>query len=247
MLTALLNNEQVIARDAAKGSKGFICSCCKDEVVLVKGRLVTHHFRHKPPKVCSYGNGESEIHHRSKLELYDSLMNNTSCANVCVEKDFGFSRADVYAEINGVRVAVELQKSNLSIDDLIRRTENYKKLNISVLWLLVGLKDLDYKGRYSPSQWERWFHTAYFGKMYRYLEGSKVAKINLLPCEIYVDDYYSEDVGYVGGYSKVSKRYKYLSICDEELDITTDFHKSYRKRFVTRGIEVPESLLYMSK
>ncbi len=177
MLTALRKstNSKVLALAVEKTEAPFTCPTCIQEVVLHKGNIRVHHFKHKPPVTCPRGAGETEQHLRAKLAIYDALSGEPNVTELEIEKDFGPTSADVYARINGFPVAVEIQKSNLSVANITARTKNYYNLGINVLW--VGLSNPDLcSTKYSPRAWERWCHAAYFGRVY-YWDGGQVFRV----------------------------------------------------------------------
>jgi len=154
MLTARrqLDSAKVLARDCTNQEAPFVCPRCDRELILRKGRIKVHHFAHKPPVTCSFGAGETEQHHRAKLEILDALRTEAHVTELEVERDFGISVADVFAKISGVSVAIEIQRSALTVNDITSRTENYHRLGIAVLWL--GLPaSLPVAQKYSPKAW----------------------------------------------------------------------------------------------
>lgn len=74
-------------------------------------------------------------------------------------------RPDVSATIKGVPVAIEVQISSLSVETIMRRTIDYHRRGIYVLWLLQWTPALD-RPRYAPKIWEKWVHAAYYGRVY---------------------------------------------------------------------------------
>ena len=114
--------EKVIAKDEVKDNAPFICSNCFKTVILRKGKINIHHFAHKPPVTCAYGIGEKEVHRKCKTEFYEFLLNNTKASKVELERNLKTVRPDVSAYINDVPVAIEVQTSSLSINEIIRRT-----------------------------------------------------------------------------------------------------------------------------
>ncbi|AXY33944.1 competence protein CoiA [Yersinia pseudotuberculosis] len=201
MLTAKQNEKIIIARDAQKPGV-FRCPECDAPVTLRKGKIVAHHFAHKPPITCSYGKGESAEHHRVKLEIFDTLNNHPDAGEVELEKSFGPVRADVSARLDGRRVAFEIQRSAIDFDELHRRTVAYYQLGVSVAWILLPREDLS-KGRLSPRKWEIWTHAANMGEAYYWVGNGLVQPITFKKYDI---DVPSTDFG--GGYSYPSKRYR---------------------------------------
>jgi competence protein CoiA len=131
------DNLKVFASTSERDHGPFNCPGCKDELVLRKGRIKVHHFAHKPPYHCQRGEGESDAHRKCKESIYNSLSKYTHVTNLDVEADFGTVIADVYCLINNVRVAIEIQRSNLSVNEITARTSAYEKLGINVLWLAL--------------------------------------------------------------------------------------------------------------
>ncbi|MFX1409232.1 MAG: competence protein CoiA family protein [Promethearchaeota archaeon] len=91
-----------------------------------------------------------------------------------LEKYFNNRRADVYFKLHsGQEIAVEVQNSKISVKEIIRRTEDYNKKGIYVLWILNGEGSCvaspkfpkDEKGiRISTA--ESFLHRIYAGRVY---------------------------------------------------------------------------------
>lgn len=164
MLTALQNDKVVFARDAKKPGE-FICPECGELVTLRKGRIKIHHFAHRIKSSCGYGQGESELHMEIKLQVYDALVVHPEVEFVAIETKVGSSRPDVFAVIQGNKVAFEIQTSPATVDALYNRTANYEKQGVSVLWILAENPNFDTRYRIlHPSAWERWIHHSNSGK-----------------------------------------------------------------------------------
>lgn len=249
MLTALIKVDgvKVLARDSEKILAPFICPQCKSEVVLHKGLIRIHHFKHKPPITCSRGQGESEQHLRAKLAIRDALTSQPNVSNVEIEKDFRVSVADVYAEVDGIPVVVEIQRSNLSIADISKRTINYHQLGIAVVW--VGLPCEELSGdAYSPSAWERWCHAVYFGRVYYWHEGQTFRAIHFDAYEVLVEGHtWYESGGYehsTATYWKTSKRYKTPNP-GASVKLSHGFKKRFRQAWSGGTVEIPACTLFV--
>lgn len=72
MLVAQLDTRRIEAREAARGPD-YRCPECGRMVILKKGRIVTHHFAHKPPVDCAWGRGESHAHREAKTLFRDEF------------------------------------------------------------------------------------------------------------------------------------------------------------------------------
>ena len=249
MLKAIRSRDQkrVLAIDVARDDAPFHCPNCREDVVIKKGRIVTHHFAHAPPVTCSWGTGESPEHMRAKLEIFNALRTKSNVSLVEVEHELDDNRPDVYAVINGQRVAFEIQISRLDLADVARRTASYHSKNISVLWLALYSSEL-HSDRYSPKAWERWLHAAYFGRVY-YWRDPKVIPVHFsdysthVPTKTFWKDGWEHTAG---GYNRISKRWRTPEL-GAEVEIHRDFVSSVLKPFSGGFVEAPLRTVFIDK
>jgi competence protein CoiA len=238
---------KVIASDAEKNGVPYICPKCRTEVILHKGNIKSHHFKHKPPIICSRGAGETEAHYKAKTEIYNALKNIPTVTELELEKDFTISVADIYANISGIPVAIEIQKSSLSVNEIVDRTKNYNKLGIYVLWLGLFNEKLSSE-KYSPKAWEKWCHAAYFGRVYYWIKGQEILPIHFDPYKKYIEEQtWFEPGGYeqsAGGYEKTMKRYKNPNSGIPAL-ISRSFMANIKNSWSSGSIEIPECKIYL--
>ncbi|MDY0270585.1 competence protein CoiA [Trichloromonas sp.] len=243
------DERKVFARESTKEESPFVCPRCKNELVIRKGNIKIHHFAHKPPFNCSHGEGETEAHRRCKESIYNNLKSKTNVTHVDVEADLGSLVADIYAVINGAPVAIEVQKSNISVNEITRRTTEYHKAGISVLWLALFNDRLNNE-RYSPGAWEKWCHAVYFGRVYYWLGESTVLPVHFSEYHLYVEEStWFESGGYeqsAGGYYKTSKRYK-TPVPGNEVDIATHFSPSTKNEWQGGTVYIPSCRIYLDK
>ncbi len=231
-------NQECFAWNTSKSEGSFFCRDCNEQVVLKKGKIREHHFAHKAYSKCSSNVGESNIHYKCKRELYTALTKQENCSSCFMELKVGPLRPDICLRINGRPVVIEVQRSSIDIDVIIKRTRyysNYKRENIFVLWILPNESVL--KTRFSkkhnkkltyPKSWQLFLHQMYFGRIYIWSHNSFVKPLHLSKFEFYVEEgnwveespeefhntnWYNNQVGYAnyGGYKKTSKT-QYLSI-----------------------------------
>jgi competence protein CoiA len=238
----------VLARDAQKTEAPFSCPSCGEEVVLHKGNIKIHHFQHKPPVTCYRGEGESQLHYSIKLAIYDALRLEPNVTDVEVEKDLGIATADVFAKINGVSVAIEVQRSKLSVQSITTRTANYHSLNIAVLWIALQNSDLA-TNKYSPSAWEKWVHTANYGRVYYWQSGQLLRPVHFGEHKLYVESSSWFESGGVersaGGFYRSSKRYRTPALA-EDVEISKAFRSTLRPtRYAQGTIVVPPCRVYL--
>jgi competence protein CoiA len=164
-----LTGEIVTAYFANKSQAPFSCPECNDPVILKTGKSRINYFAHENPLACKFAGGESEAHENCKMQIFAALKQHPNVSNAALERPLGTNRPDVSATINGVPVAIEVQISSLSLDTITRRTIEYARKGIYVLWLLQWTPELNFP-RYTPQLWEKWIHAAYFGRVYYWLE-----------------------------------------------------------------------------
>jgi competence protein CoiA len=211
--------------------------------------LRVHHFAHKPPVLCSFGLGGSEAHRKCKLSIYDALRKAEGVSDCELEKNLGDCIPDIFASIRNVPVAIEVQISNLTMEEIIRRTEQYNRASISVLWLSLLNGRLD-EMKYAPRAWEKWLHATYFGRVYYWLGDSTVLPVHFNDYMLQIeggtwhDESGDEQCG--GGYEKRSLRYR-TPQQGKAVDIAKDFRATPRRQWSGGSIEVPSCRLYVDK
>jgi competence protein CoiA len=240
------DGETVEAWSQKVSSGPFACPSCGGEVILRGGRRRLDHFAHAAEKICRYDLGESENHRRCKAEIWVCLADAPNVADVQLERPLGEVRADVSARINGVPVAIEVQISNLSIADIIRRTKEYERKGIYVLWLAQWKPALD-SGRYTPKPWERWLHAAYFGRVYYWLGQTTVVPYHFDPGHVHVParTWYNPrgNKQSARGYSRRSVRW-IRPVRGKSLNLRADFNARDREWWKGGDMEIPPAKLY---
>jgi len=249
MLRALKKStgQSAFASSELKSNGPFICPECDGEVVLRKGSVRISHFKHKQAVSCDYGQGETPAHRRCKIKIYKALLKEPNVRKAALERSLKTCRPDVSAYINDVPVAIEVQISTLSMETIIRRTEEYGRKGIYVLWLLQWTPYLD-SVRYNPRLWEKWIHAAYFGRVYYWIEGLNVTSYHFEP---YYDHIGGSTWRSVKGsltssksYKKKSKRFR-SPIRGKVLNLARDFAPKVREAWEAKGFVVPAAKLFM--
>lgn len=147
MLTAIRKSDlrKVIGYETEKdNTQTYICDYCENEVIhhRSKSQVKIGHFKHKAYSNCANNQSESEEHVLTKKDIRDYLLENYSKAFKIVELEKWICnksiRPDVYIETKkGTKIAIEVQASQLTIDQLINRTKKYHQNNIYVMWVLI--------------------------------------------------------------------------------------------------------------
>jgi len=238
------DKRQVIAADESKVNGPWCCPAvdCRQRVALKKGQIKVHHFAHYPPVSCEYGLGETELHRRCKTEIYQSLLADSRVKKCALERNLGSVRPDISAYINNIPVAIEVQASSLTLDQIHHRTREYARKRIAVLWCVPWREPLnDENGRYSPRIYERWLHALYFGQVFYHVGSAQMAIVHFGPHKLWVEEsswYEDGEERDGGGYERRSKRWVereikgYVSILDLSL--------KHRLAWTSKKMNLPE-------
>jgi competence protein CoiA len=227
----------------------FRCPDCNELVSLRSGDKRVNYFAHVNPFACEFAVPESDAHLRCKLEIFEALQKHLNANEVAMERRLGSVRPDVFAIINGVPVAIEVQISSLSVETIMARTIEYHRKGIYVLWLLQWSPELD-RERYAPAKWEKWVHACYFGRVYYWLRGLEVVEyrfepsFRVIPRATWIDSKGKRQS--VGGYAQRSVRFR-RAVRPSNLNIATDFVSRNRFWWEGGGVKVPDAKLFMGK
>ena len=228
---------KVHARMADRASGPFTCFCCRSQVTLRRGQAKRAHFAHRPPYNCEYGRGESDEHRRAKEEIYEHLSRLPHVTKLELERDLREVRPDVSCYIGAVPVAVEVQASNLGVERIARRTSEYARKGVYVLWLPLLTPGL-LADLYNPRPWERRLHAAYSGRVYYWAGGLKVRPVHFR-------DYFAKVSGRTHEYRKLSR--KVVPVEGREADLSADFTRCFmaERRWGGAGQTLPAMRLYV--
>jgi len=106
-----------------------------------KAGLRIGHFAHKAGYADCPVRGEKLIHVRTKLDIYEYIRDGWGNSLEFIEPEFyiadGTIRPDVYLKTkSGTRIGIEVQASELTLDEIRRRTMKYHREGVYVLWVL---------------------------------------------------------------------------------------------------------------
>ena len=250
------SNSRCLAWETEKSQGPFSCPECKGDVILKKGRVREHHFAHRPPFTCQYGSGESEIHYRAKRELFTALSAHPRCNKCELERSLKGVRPDISLYIKTHRVAIEIQRSSVTVEDIIRKAEVYNKLGIYLLYLFpesgpeITWRENEEEYICRPNQWEKFLHSMFFGRVYYWVGGLHVRPYHFSEFDIWVEEkeWYDEDgsENFGGGYHKKSKSMKIpIEHPEVTLNIVNDFQCKNRDVYDMANFTIPSCKLWM--
>lgn len=232
MLIAVTNSGHRAAANRVEKLHGpFHCPHCSTQVVLKKGRVVVHHYAHKPQESCQYAR-ETREHLTTKQQIADSLRAaNETCS---LEHTVGNQRADVLWVRKFVQIAIEIQHSNLSLNEMFDRTNGWAQKNHAVLWVVPWKNNLLQNTRCTPRQFEKWLHALYFGRVYYWNR-------RIIP--VHFNPYYLENNDYG---PRRSKRYRRVAI-GREIEITDLIMRSRNSWEGGGWCKIPECVVMIDK
>ncbi|QEI08856.1 competence protein CoiA [Pigmentiphaga aceris] len=251
MLTATRQQDgvKVVAAYVDKSHGPFLCTSCQRPLILNKGRIRVHHFRHPPQVARAHGQGESLEHLHCKMEIFDALAQHASVTDVELEKHLGPVVADVFAYIHGQPVAVEVQRSVLSVAEIRERTQAYTGLGINVLWIAV-FPDAPTDTEHSPKACERWLHAAYLGRVYYWVNGLSLRPVHFDDMQLPVDGRSWIEPGgarrFSSPYTRTSQRYR-TPCAGPLVDLVNDFRPRLLGPFAGGTIDVPQRRLFLDR
>jgi len=259
MLVAL-NEEKLrcFAWLTEKDDGPFVCPECLSEVIIKKGWVKEHHFAHIPPYTCQYGSGESQTHYKAKRELYNHLNNHPSCDKCEVERSLKGVRPDVSLYINKIPVAIEIQRSSIDIDQIIKKAKIYTNLGIYLIYLFpqkepkLTFHSGEKRWVCRPNQWEKFLHSLTFGRAYYWEGGLNISPVHFGEFHTWVEekewpDSYG-DIQCGGGYWKPTKTMKIpMQFPHSPLNFVEDFKTTIRKPYSVENWDIPSCKLWLDK
>jgi len=139
MFTALAQDgRKLTASEAAMHAKqNYFCPNCGSGVNLRNGLVKIEHFGHNPGHSCEYA-GESLLHIQMKSQIHKNLIESigSKVKNIELEKPLGNCRPDVFIEGRKKSIAIEVQASTLTPEQILNRTARYHVKGINVLWVV---------------------------------------------------------------------------------------------------------------
>jgi competence protein CoiA len=222
---------------------------------------VIHHFAHKPLSDCSWAKGETREHLLAKTVIRDAFRARSFQAEFEAEvlSSGGDRRADVlltYA--SGARVAIEVQHTPILYDAIERRTSAYIAAGVPVIWVSILSKKMRENATTVSSglhikqhvirPWEKWAHAFYFKNLWFIDPDEKTLWRGVFSdhhTEVPVSSWYNEygEEQTVGGYSRISKKWKTLDLNGPKLLSDVEISFSFRNAWKSKAFSLPEGRL----
>ncbi len=174
---------RIAAERAARGV-AYRCSQCGQGATLKRGSRVTAHFAHRAASACLWAHGETAEHREAKAAFARAFA--ARGLDVALEAEVlsggGDRRADVLVRDprTGARVAIEIQHSAISPEQIEARTRAYAAAGVKVIWIPtlgqtaprpLARARLHAVDRYAVPAWQR-FAAAYHGTLWFWHAGA---------------------------------------------------------------------------
>ena len=181
----LADGALVEAASVERGPK-YVCPVCADELVIKKGRIVVHHFAHRPPVTCEAGKGETPrtFPQSECSSMYSARGASTQsprcpCSHV---KATAVQMSSLRIRTGSKDLRSRSEHTPIEQDAILRRTNTYLVADVSVIWVAmldparckgaryISGTDIVHVERYAAKSWERWAAdttTGTFGSMTR--------------------------------------------------------------------------------
>lgn len=146
MLTAIRASDQKLVSGQSirkQADEKYYCPECGAEVIHHKSAagIVIGHFKHRTGTTgCSLA-GESLVHLQTKAQILEYLRREHDNAFTLLEAEYRSLgpelRPDIFLVTNrGTRIAIEVQVSEITVDEMTRRFKAYSQLRVYLLWVL---------------------------------------------------------------------------------------------------------------
>lgn len=231
------------AFQATKGDGPFYCQTCYSDVVVRKCSEKVDHFAHNARLSPVLGAKEMALHNACTKEICEALAARFADGKWQVERPIPRSKDGVIPLLvpdisgrmgNGVRVAVEVQVSALTVPKIIQRTTAYAQRNIALVWV-VPLHGPMGTEPFRPRLYERYLHSIFRGRTYYWWPGlgATVKPMHYGPTRRMIP--YSEwreegEDRSAGGYLRRYKTIK-VPVYGPDLDLADCFDSEFRGAF----------------
>lgn len=151
MLTARdKDGNTVVSVETSKDDGPFVCTCCESPLTFKNGPHKIAHFAHAPGLACEKASeGESIEHEMIKLDIWRQAR--AAGIEAHLEYDIGDRRiADVALIGVNNKVAVEVQLSPITWDEIKARIRKTTRMKFSTLWVVEPLDVGESYGRQYP-------------------------------------------------------------------------------------------------
>lgn len=254
------NNQYVFAKNVIRDDGPFYCPECFSDVIVRKCVEREDHFAHKGNLSKLFGSNESLLHKSCKEEILKGLVEQFPDGKWEIERPIraddnkGYLEVvpDISGRIGKEAVAIEIQRSSLNIKTIVKRTQEYTKRRVAILWVVPLKEDLPNEN-FRPRLFEQFLHLMYYHRVYYWQKGygAKVLPVHFHKEKRYIEesrwfDSETKEEKTAGGYWKTYKTIKKPIFWKKLIDIRTDFISDCAKEWIDKNekLNVPSRLLF---
>jgi len=235
------------AEEASHQDEPFLCRVCYSDAVLRKCIEKRHHYAHHARLSPAVSDGETVLHQGCLDEILQALKLRFPAGNWAKnrpipakpDKNLGAVVPDISGRLGGPNdppLVIEAQVSSLSIAAIIKRSAEYTKRRIPILWIVPLKEDLG-EAPFRPRLYERYLHTMYHGRVYYWQPGfgTQLLAVHYGVAERHIplSEWYDKEVEEersAGGYDKPYKVIK-RPVTVPKLDLVSQFYRLNRDEF----------------
>ncbi|MFP8778237.1 competence protein CoiA family protein [Hydrogenophaga sp. RWCD_12] len=156
----------------------FYCPQCFSDVVIRKCAEKVDHFAHKARVSPVLGPKSKHLHDACAVEFRDAIGARYPDKRWEKERPIPASQKrkipmlvpDVSGRMGDIAVAIEIQVSAMTLPKLLKRTRDYARRGINLVWVVPLSKPLG-SDPFRPRLYERYLHSIFFGRVYYWWPG----------------------------------------------------------------------------
>lgn len=165
--------KKVFCASVTKKDGPFYCPKCNSTAIVRKCSEKEDHFAHKPRLSPVLTSKDQSLHTECKNAICNYLSNQFPDGKWAVERAIDASKSlgtkrivpDISGRINGIPIAIEVQKTAYTLNKIKEKTEIYNKWNVYVLWIIPLREELG-DDDFRPRLFEKYLHAMCFGRAY---------------------------------------------------------------------------------
>jgi len=195
-----IGNKLVFADNVEKEHGPFYCPECLSEVIIRKCFEKVDHFAHRASQTPVIRKKDSDLHSKCEqvfIEYFQRTYPNGKWETERpIKADVKKGLSEVIPDLSGriivgekaFPVAIEIQKTPYTVNRILKKTTEYYKRGVYVLWIVPLRKKMEEKP-IRPRLFEKFLHGLYFGKIYYWYEelGHQVIPVHFSPTSRWIE------------------------------------------------------------
>lgn len=256
------NNKKVLAQSVTKIDGPFYCYKCLSEVVVRKCTEKVDHFAHYARQSPILTAKNRELHDNCRDILLSHLQDSFPSGNWETERLIQGNKQkgtkdvvpDISGRIDGIPIAIEIQRSPYTINRIFDKMVEYHKRKVAVLYIVPLREELG-EEPFRPRLYEKYLHSIYYGRIYYWDNNCNdyLLPVHFSPAVRWIEEstWFDVELGdyrTAGGCWVPYKTIKQPN-CGKRIKISIDFVQEIRAQFTPNNVKkiIPESTIYKDK